>query len=497
MQAYNSTIQEVYMRRWFVLLGIIVLVIIVAILGFEYYRNYKNNKPVTNTTTQKSEYKNINFEVVSEWDKYFQLHVMYPQTENANINKDARQEIDKYVNPFRKLISTNSKKSERPLDLNITSEVNFANDYAINFIYKGSQYNGTQQSLIETNQLYNRQTGQVIPTSQLFSNPKYLNVLSQLSLKALPSILKNDYNDALATKGTAPKSENFQNFDLVDDKTINIIFEPGQVANESVGIVKAPIQIELIDDYFNDAEINKFFPDYLTQLRQQKLEDLKRLARQNLQNIPPISIENKTDCKVKKCIALTFDDGPSGSTTQSVLDTLNQNGAKATFFMIGRQIPAQASIVKSIANTGHEIGNHTWDHIDMAYADAPTLKDQISKTSYAMVDVLGKRPVLVRPPYGSFKPTTLQTVAQPFIIWSVDPKDWQDKNADTVYQRVMSNAQPGAIVLSHDIHPTTAEAYKRIIPELKAKGYTFVTISDLLNIDSSNPAVKSYNLMSQ
>lgn len=485
------------MRKWLILLGLVILIMLVTFSGFEIYRNFKANRPIINKTTQNSEYKNIEFEVVSEWDKYFQLHVMYPQTENPNINKAARQEIDKYVTPFRKLVSTNSKKSERPLALNLTSEVNFANDYAINFIYKGGQYNGTQLSSIETSQLYNRQTGQVIPTSQLFSNPKYVNILSQLTLTALPNILKNGYVNDLAIQGTSPKQENFQNFDLVDDKTVNIIFEPGQVADENIGIVKVPIQIELIDDYFNDSEINKFFPDYLTQLRQQKLEDLKRLARQNLQNIPPITIENKTDCKVKKCIALTFDDGPSGSTTQSILDTLSQNGAKATFFMIGRQIPAQTSIVKNIANSGHEIGNHTWDHIDMSYADAPTLKDQISKTAYAVVDVLGKRPVLVRPPYGSFKPITLQTVGQPFIIWSVDPKDWQDKNADTVYQRVMANAQAGAIVLSHDIHPTTAEAYKRIIPELKAKGYTFVTISDLLNIDSTNPAVKSYNLMSQ
>jgi len=353
-------------------------------------------------------------------------------------------------------------------------------------------------SELDVSQLYDIKTGQPVALADLFSSTDYLKVLSDTSRSELKDILKDKYNQQLAEKGTLPTADNFLNFELVDTSTFNIIFDPGQVADKSVGIVKVPIALNLIDDYYNDAEIEKFFPDYEAEVKHKKDDaavkkaNEQKNASQDFSKIQPVSPSKTVDCAVQKCIALSFDDGPGGGSTQSILSTLKSNNAKATFFMIGRQVAGRADIVKQAYNDGHEIGNHTWDHIDLATADAGTIKDQLDRTTQAIINVIGKKPMLVRPPYGSYNTAAITAAQAPFIIWSVDPKDWQDKDADTVYQRVMAGAKPGAIILSHDIYDTTAAAYARIIPDLIAQGYQLVTVSNLLNLDDKNPPIQAF-----
>ncbi|WP_296665086.1 polysaccharide deacetylase family protein [Demequina sp.] len=204
-------------------------------------------------------------------------------------------------------------------------------------------------------------------------------------------------------------------------------------------------------------------------------------------------LEGDTDCGVEKCIALTFDDGPVAA-TNDLLDVLQDRGVKATFFMVGKNATANPAVVKRIAEDGHALGNHTWDHPQLTRLSASEVRKEIERTSDAIEAAAGVRPTLLRPPYGATNGTVADVAAElgmPQILWDVDPEDWKDKNSDTVRERVLGNAHRNAIVLSHDIHSTTRNAYAAIIDSLISDGYTLVTVPDLL--DDLEPGKKYFN----
>lgn len=186
-----------------------------------------------------------------------------------------------------------------------------------------------------------------------------------------------------------------------------------------------------------------------------------------------------------KIIALTFDDGPSKYTAR-LLDILEENGAHATFFVLGNRAKNNSELLKRMLDEGHEIGSHTWDHTSFAKLSYSSALENMKKSTNAIKKASGKKPVLVRPPYGAMSDSlkyaaTMQD--QAIITWSVDPRDWDTKNPDTVYNKIMSKASNGDIILCHDIHKSTVDAMERVIPDLIDEGYKLVTVSELLTYE--------------
>ena len=180
----------------------------------------------------------------------------------------------------------------------------------------------------------------------------------------------------------------------------------------------------------------------------------------------------------KPMVALTFDDGPS-IYTPGILDALEENQCRATFFEVGNRVEQYEDTVLRIDEMGCEIGNHSYDHANLGNASASKIRKEISSTDAKIKKVIGKKPVLMRPPYGSIGTTLRQNAGKPMIMWSIDTLDWKSRNADKVYQNVMNNVSDGDIILMHDLYSSSREAAKRIIPELKKKGYQLVTVSEL------------------
>lgn len=180
----------------------------------------------------------------------------------------------------------------------------------------------------------------------------------------------------------------------------------------------------------------------------------------------------------KPMIALTFDDGP-GPYTDRILDSLWENEARATFFEVGNRVMSYPKTVARIGQTGCEIGSHSYSHANLGTSSVATINSQISRTDRNIKKLTGKAPELLRPPYGSIGTNLKNNAGKPLILWSVDTLDWKYRDSNRVYNHVMSHLSDGAIVLMHDIHPTTATAAERIIPELKKKGYQLVTVSEL------------------
>lgn len=190
-------------------------------------------------------------------------------------------------------------------------------------------------------------------------------------------------------------------------------------------------------------------------------------------------------------IAVTFDDGPSQALTPRLLDMLKQRGVKATFFVIGENVTRSPEIVARAAAEGHEIGNHTWSHPALTKLSNERVQEEIGKTSDAIFQATGKKPTLLRPPYGAINPRLSRMIEQQdgltIILWSVDPLDWKRPGSSVVAQRLLAGAKPGAITLSHDIQPGTIEAMPAVLDALKAKGYQFVTVSELIALESKTP----------
>lgn len=183
--------------------------------------------------------------------------------------------------------------------------------------------------------------------------------------------------------------------------------------------------------------------------------------------------------KKKPMLAFTFDDGP-GQYTDELLDCLEANNAHATFFMLGQNVSSYPDTVKRMAEMGCELGNHSWDHLNMFELGLDQVAQEFSDTDNALISACGQASAVARAPYGNGNQDIFDTVGKPFFMWSLDTLDWQllDEQAD--YDSVMNgDLTDGSIILMHDIHEPSVKAAIRLIPELVAQGYKLVTVSEL------------------
>ena len=181
-----------------------------------------------------------------------------------------------------------------------------------------------------------------------------------------------------------------------------------------------------------------------------------------------------------KSVAISFDDGPGATTTPQLLQILKEKNVHATFFVLGENTAQHPDIVKQTAEAGHEIGNHTYDHQDLATLSAQSITEEVTKADTEIKKATGKTPTFVRPPYGSITSVGASVIQQPIIEWSVDSEDWKTRNPDLILQKIQATVYDGAIILFHDIYPETIRAVPQVIDYLQEQGYRITTVGDLL-----------------
>lgn len=190
-----------------------------------------------------------------------------------------------------------------------------------------------------------------------------------------------------------------------------------------------------------------------------------------------VVINRKID-KSKKMIALTFDDGPNYNTSK-VIDVLNKYDIRATFFVLGSRAINNKDILKKMADSGMEIGNHTYNHLLLTKYDENKIRSEIEDTSEVIYSATKKRPKLLRPSYGSVNNKIKKVANMPIIIWDIDTLDWKYHNSKRITSRVVNKVRDGDIILMHDIYSASLNALSNIIPILQGNGYEFVTIDEL------------------
>lgn len=198
----------------------------------------------------------------------------------------------------------------------------------------------------------------------------------------------------------------------------------------------------------------------------------------------------------EKKVALTFDDGPYPRSTGPILDLLKNHEAKATFFVVGNRIQRFPELILREAREGHEIANHTHNHIYFnRHTDSAKLQEEIIQVEEHLLALHIEKPQLFRPPGGYYNDAMVRKVRSlgyTTILWSwhQDTKDWRKPGVQAIVDRVMNHVRNGDIILFHDYVPgsmETVEALKQILPALKKQGYECVTVSELLHSRKSLP----------
>lgn len=206
----------------------------------------------------------------------------------------------------------------------------------------------------------------------------------------------------------------------------------------------------------------------------------------------------------EKVLAITFDDGPNPKSFEQILELLDQNDAKATFFMLGQQICNYPEAAQAIFRAGHAIGNHTFSHPHLPRQERWQVWNELRNCEKEIQKITGVQTKFFRPPYGEQSPLTYiiaRLLGYQVVHWSVDAQDWQGDSPELIIQRIKESLAPGAILLVHDglilgpgesengrepeivkSRTPTIEALTLLLPQLKAQGYRFVSLPELVRM---------------
>jgi peptidoglycan/xylan/chitin deacetylase (PgdA/CDA1 family) len=206
-------------------------------------------------------------------------------------------------------------------------------------------------------------------------------------------------------------------------------------------------------------------------------------------HVMSVATHAPVNCSKVACFALTFDDGPDATITPQILDILDRQNVRATFFVLGGHVKGNEAVLRRIHKSGHEIGNHSWSHPPFTQISLEQVDAEVQNTQAVITSAGVPMPRLFRPPYGDFNDAVLARIPLTVIRWNVDPEDWRPKKIPHVLEHMAAFAKPGGMVVLHDTESTTAATLDQLINQLKSQNYTMVTVSELLDLPAGQQGV--------
>lgn len=407
------------------------------------------DQPEISTTVTDSEFPDIRLVQEKKSDTHMTYNANYPKTTFDHIN----EEINKYITTSKENYLNELKNSEVANgDLSIEVELSQFNNKLYSITFKNNVTIGdiAHNTSVQT-YVFDQASGEFISLENLLNgNTTYLKVFS----KYVKNQISNNYNNVnheILLEKTTPQWDNFNRFSL-DDEAFVLYFDKGEIADPTIGVTTVTIPLPFLNpilaEQFNNGKVSE------------------------------TTILTPYDHNTKR-VALTFDDGPHASVTPQVLNLLDQYDAKATFFLLGKNVKLYPEIAKDTWNRGHEIGNHTWGHPVLTRISAEKVTEEFNSTNQAIQEVIGQNPTVFRPPYGAINSQVESMLNLPVIMWSIDTYDWKHRNPSRILTYVQNYLHNDAIVLMHDIHQTTADGLESVLSFLQQSGYIFVTVSDI------------------
>ena len=417
-----------------------------------------------------SRYSEIRSKFVIRQTSREKVSIEYPITKNNKINKTIAQIINRDDRDFR-YIATNVLSFNQPMTETISYQITHNNSAALSIIVNIKQdIHGAHPVSLTHFWTFDKKSGEVINLSDLTEQ-------SEKAAEEIVAAARNNIKETIKQRQQAEldlsetiTQETLSNF-IITDGGNSIAWPIGQASLLPSAYGEMTIKVPI-------AAVAK----YLQNSTARKLANIPKPPEPKPEPKPAPAVPAPAPTTGNKVIALTFDDGP-GPYTAHLLDVLDQYGAKATFFLIGSKVSSQANVVRSIHARGHQLGNHSWSHPELPKLPINQIAGEIDRTNDAIKQATGVTLAILRPPYGAVNGVVLEQLrlrGMSSILWSVDTRDWADRNSDIVCSRAVAGARPGAIILMHDIHQTSVGAVPCILSALKQQGYSFVTVQGLL-----------------
>ena len=413
----------------------------------------------------KNEQEKINYEL--------NISIDYPIINNQKFDEYVANKIDNKVKEYKEKINyiEANRKTEEYIVYNFKLNSDIKNKFDIEYVNLEYAMDIYDNELLvikkETdidNFIYSTAENNEIDFSYYFDDETYLDDISIISEYYLKSYLdKNNlkYDNEYIKKITAKKIENYNN-NIFSDIGLEIIFKYQYEENGK------QIDITITIPY---NEIN-----YI--LKEKYCFNVEKVYKSNTNPIRrPLQ-----KYRGKKLIAITFDDGPSNYTTNILLDGLKKYDARVTFFVLGQNVRNNKEVIKRAYLEGNEIANHSYSHQNFFKLNYNEIEEEIEKTNEEIYSVIGVKPKLIRPPYGNTNKEIAKIGNMYTIRWNVDTEDWKYKDANNVKNEILKYARDGYIVLLHDIYETSVYGAIDAIQVLKAQGYEFVTVSEMVMI---------------
>ncbi len=454
-----------------------VLIFMLTLIGFYISSGYRTDAKMNEEDeivteqieTTESKYPGLHLETVTaSTDKYiYAIHSL--KTDSPDLTNT----IQSWIEDSKKQFISDAEKNAvlgRTATLNMNLKTKPISDTIYNLIFSKHEMTGGANGVsdikvftinIEEDRLY-------LLTDFIEETDENKEELTQIILEQLAEdkelqakVIEDELVESLASFDDMKWS--------ITEEALILYWNEYEIAAGEAGVIQLALPIEKIQHLISDKKHKLLTLEFPVEP-----EETDVIERPEQEPLDPDG----------KYVALTFDDGPHQTVTDSVLNTLKEYDAKATFFMLGIQVDYYPSLVQRIAEEGHEIGNHTNTHPDLSKVDTSRISKELETTNQRIFEIIGRYPTGFRPPYGAYNDNLVTQATNynlPIIMWSVDSLDWKTKNATSISHEILSMTTNGSIILMHDIHDATAAALPNVLKNLKNQGYSFVTVSQLLD----------------
>lgn len=404
--------------------------------------------------------KNEEVHILESTDNY-DLKIDYPNVENKKIKKKIDEYVtkqkDDFLNNVKAVEDIEQPKYDFNLSVNVNDYKNITHVYMLTFSYTG----GAHYTRDDTSLYYDNKTKEFVDLKYFFKDEESFKKLSSIAYYYVLKLEDKTFDELWVKRGTDPTIDNYRHFNFKDEG-LEILFPPYQIASWADGEIKITIPYEEINDLIKE--------EYRNTSKEEEVVSI----------IP--EVRDLTKYQDKKLIAFTFDDGPSETNTNYLLDNLDKYDAKVTFFVLGSRVNSNKETIKRAYLEGNAIGSHTYNHRNLNLLSDVALMDEVKKTNEAIKEVIGTSPTLLRPPYGNLTDHGKELANMSIVLWNIDPLDWKYKDKNRVAQEIIEHAHDGAIILVHDIYKSSVEGALLAMEELQKQGYAFVTINEMAQL---------------
>ena len=460
-------------KKLFIIIPFLILLFSAGLFGI-YFLNQSHSRQTTAPSDEKyyfadSKYSGIRSKFVTRDNKREKVSIEYPITENEKINRLISESIDKIDRDFQNTVLL-ATVFDKPMTETISYQVTHNTSEALSIVVNIKQdMNGAHPASMTQFWTFDKKSGEVVGLADFTEQ-------SDEAAEAIISTAKNNISQTIKQRQQPEIDLN----EIINKEALSNFI----ITNNGNSLAWPLGQASLLPSSYGELTITvpiSSVSKYLQNPTARKLANIPKPPEPKPELAPAPAAPTPAPTTGNKVIALTFDDGP-GPYTAHLLDILDQYGAKATFFLIGSKVSGQASVVRSIQARGHQLGNHSWSHPELPKLSVDQIAGEIDRTNEAIRQATGVKPSILRPPYGAVNGVVLEQLRlrnMSSILWSVDTRDWADRNSQIVCSRAVAGARPGAVILMHDIHQTSVNAVPCILSSLKQQGYSFVTIQRL------------------